>query len=61
MDYGENEFKYRNSRQVFAHMCDVLINKKVLLETRVVPGGNHNEASWEKQIPFFMNTLFYDL
>ena len=27
----------------------------------IVPGGTHTEASWEKQIPFFMETLFYGL
>ena len=30
-------------------------------EIRVVPGGVHNEASWEHQIPFFMDVLFYNL
>ena len=29
--------------------------------SRIVPNGEHCEASWEKQIPFFMNTLMYDL
>ena len=24
---------------------------------RIVPGGNHSEASWEKQIPIFMDCL----
>ena len=33
---------------------------KVLLNCRIVPGGEHNEASWERQIPFFMDTLLYD-
>ena len=31
------------------------------MESRIVPGGEHNEASWEKQVPFFMDVLFYDL
>ena len=33
--------------------------KRILLDCRVVPGGTHCEASWERQIPFFMNTLLY--
>lgn len=61
MDYGEKEITYGNTRQYFAEACDLLIKKKVLLDSRIVPGGSHNEASWEKQIPFFMNTLFYRL
>ena len=32
-----------------------------LLDSRVVPKGEHNEASWERAIPFFMETLFYRL
>jgi len=24
-----------------------------------VPNGDHCEACWEEQIPFFMNTLLY--
>ena len=38
--------------------CGLLL---LLLESRIVPDGEHNEASWEKQIPFFMDTLFYGL
>ena len=33
--------------------------KGVLLDSRIVPYGDHSEASWEKQVPFFMNTLLY--
>ena len=61
MDYGEKEIAYRNTREVFGEVTARLISKKVLLESRIVPDGEHNEASWEKQIPFFMDTLFYGL
>ena len=37
------------------------MEKGALVTARIVPGGAHNEASWEKQIPFFMDVLFYDL
>ena len=60
-DYGENEINYRNTRKVYAEVCAALINKKVLLESRIVPNGDHCEASWERQIPFFIDTLFYNL
>ena len=61
MDYGEKEIGFRDTREVFGKVNAALINKKVLVESRIVPNGEHNEASWEKQIPFFMDTLFYDL
>lgn len=61
MDYGENEIRYHNTRAVYADVTASLINKGVMLESRIIPKGNHNEASWEKQIPFFMDTLFYNL
>jgi len=32
-----------------------------MLESRIVPGSDHSEASWERQIPFFMDTLLYGL
>ena len=60
MDYGENEIRYRNTRAIYADVTQALINKGVLLESRIVPKGNHSEASWEKQVPFFMDTLFYE-
>ncbi|MBR4422482.1 MAG: alpha/beta hydrolase [Erysipelotrichaceae bacterium] len=61
MDYGERELPYMNARKYFGEVSDLLIEKKVLLTSRIVPGGKHNEASWEKAIPFFMEVLFYKL
>lgn len=61
MDYGENEIKYENTREVYADVTAALINKKVLVDSRIVPKGNHNEATWEQAIPFFMETLFFKL
>lgn len=61
MDYGEKEIPYMNTREIYGKVAAALVNKKVLLESRIVPGGEHNEASWEKQVPFFMDVLFYDL
>lgn len=60
MDYGELELNHHANMQAqFAKLTLALIQKGVLLESRIVPGGKHCEASWEKQIPFFMNTLLY--
>lgn len=60
MDYGSEELNNRPAvREGFAHICARLMEKGVLLESRIVPGGMHCEASWERQIPFFMDTLLY--
>ena len=58
MDYGELEMGSRmNMRRQFAQMTSLLMDRGALVQSRVIPGGSHCEASWEKQIPFFMQTL----
>ena len=60
MDYGSREILFHeNMISQFRRVTDQLLEKKVLLEARIVPGGDHCEASWERQIPFFMRTLEY--
>lgn len=61
MDMGEAEMAWRPMRRLFRHFCGVLQEKQIKLTSRVVPGGEHNEASWEKQIPIFLPTLLYEL
>jgi predicted alpha/beta superfamily hydrolase len=59
MDYGEIEMGKRSSmRRHFAKLTAAMMENGILLESRIVPGGTHSEASWERQIPFFMGTLF---
>lgn len=61
MDYGSRELTFHsNMPRLFAAMTEMLLKRKVLVESRIVPGGNHCEASWEKQIPFFMAALTYE-
>ncbi|MDO4483414.1 MAG: alpha/beta hydrolase-fold protein [Clostridia bacterium] len=61
MDYGENEFRnHPQMKQTFLSINQVLLEKDVLMTTRIVPGGEHCEACWEKQLPIVMNTLLYD-
>ena len=57
MDYGEIELRDLADRDLFARATAALINKGVVVESRIAPNGRHNEASWEKQIPFFMGLL----
>lgn len=60
MDYGSRELPFHsNMKTQFGKVASRLLERGVMLDCRIVPGGNHNEASWEQQIPFFMNTLLY--
>ena len=60
MDYGSCEMARRDSMlKAWTHTCSQLLEKGVWLTGRIVPGGEHCEASWEEQIPFFVNTLLY--
>ena len=61
MDYGARELdNHQRMRQQFSRVSRLLLDQGVLLDSRIVPGGEHCEASWERQIPFFMNTLLYE-
>ncbi len=60
MDYGQKELRnHQHMLRYFARFGAQLMEKGVLVTTRLIPGGTHCEASWEKQIPFFINTLLY--
>lgn len=62
MDYGARELGFHPEMAgQFRRVTDLLLERKVDLTARIVPGGNHDEASWERQIPFFMNVLLYGL
>jgi len=58
MDYGSREMdNHPESRQALMDMNHLLLSKGVNLAFRIIPGGDHSEASWEKQIPIFMECL----
>lgn len=58
MDYGQMEMKnHAESRKAIPAMAQALYDKGVNLTLRIVPGGEHCEASWEKQVPIFMECL----
>lgn len=58
MDYGSEEmFNHAANAEALISTSHLLLTKRVNLALRVVPGGNHSEASWEKQIPVFMDCL----
>ena len=58
IDYGELEmFNHAANGEAMISTVHLLMTKRVNLALRIVPGGNHSEASWEKQIPVFMDCL----
>lgn len=62
MDYGQKEFSYEGwSRANFVRTAQLLGAKDILLSTRLIPDGEHNEASWERQLPFVIPTLMYNI
>ena len=61
MDMGETELGWRNTARNFRRFSRLLLERGVRLTARIVPGGQHCEASWEKQIPFFLPALLYEL
>ena len=61
MDYGSREMAHHdNMRKQYAAVTSRLLEKQVLLTSRIVPNGDHCEACWEEQIPFFMHILIYN-
>ena len=58
MDYGSEELdNHYASTGALLSAANLLMAKQVKLTLRIVPDGNHSEASWEKQIPIFMDCL----
>jgi len=60
LDFGSGEMdRHQNLKEKYIRITNALIRRDIYLETRIIPGGTHSEKSWERQIPFFMNTLLY--
>ena len=58
MDYGSEEiFNHHSTAEALIATSQLLLTKRVNLAFRIVPGGTHSEASWEQQIPIFMDCL----
>ena len=61
MDYGSVEMKNHHGMvRLFQRVTSLFIMKRVFLTSRIVPYGDHTEACWEKQVPYFMSTLLYE-
>ena len=60
LDFGEREFGGNGDmRRAFMETTNALERQGVPITCRIVPKGDHNEATWEEQIPFFIPVLFY--
>ena len=58
MDYGSEELpNHPDQLHSLEEVMAILLERQVKLDFRIVPGGSHSEASWEKQIPIFMECL----
>jgi predicted alpha/beta superfamily hydrolase len=58
MDYGALEmYNHAANAEALISTNHLLLTKRVNLAFRIVPGGTHSEASWERQIPIFMDCL----
>ena len=61
LDYGQQELAGRREMlSVLLRTVARLSQRDVLVDFRIVPDGTHCEASWERQIPFFLNCLLYE-
>lgn len=62
MDYGSREMNFHaGNEQRFAALGMEMLKRRIHLTQRIVPNGNHSEASWEKQLPFCIGSLLYNL
>jgi predicted alpha/beta superfamily hydrolase len=60
MDWGSEEVDREMARDM-RRTADALFDRNVAVTARTVPGGDHSEASWERQAPFFIETLMYGI
>lgn len=58
IDYGSLELpNHTTSSEALIAVARLLLTRRVSTMFKIVPGGIHNESSWEKQIPQFMEFL----
>lgn len=58
MDYGEKELRnHEPSQSILTGTVQLLLAKGANVTFRILPGGEHCEASWEREIPVFMECL----
>ena len=63
MEYGADEMRnHYGMKEGYNMMVESMLRKKAIdLTARIVPRGNHSEASWERQLPIAIPALMYGL
>ena len=62
MDYGAREMNFHaGNEKSFARLGAEMLSRRIHLTMRIVPAGDHCEASWEKQLPFCIEALLYGI
>ena len=57
-DYGSKEFSNHSPpSELFGEVFKILCSKGVDVTARIIPNGTHSEATWQKEIPYFMAIL----
>ncbi len=60
MDYGSGELDHHPGMLTgLEKVSHALLSRGAYVTFRIVPGGQHCEACWEEQLPFFMPQFFY--
>ncbi len=60
LDYGSRELENHGAMlHEFTLTVSALMERGLWVNARIVPNGDHSEACWEEQLPFFMQTLAY--
>ena len=61
MDYGSRELDNHPAMLAkYGQVLEAAMERGLWVTSRIVPNGEHCEASWENQVPFFMDTLTYE-
>ncbi len=58
-DYGTNDLEAKKCIPIFCKVNTILVEKGIKVTSRIIENGLHNEATWEKQLPFVFATLMY--
>lgn len=58
MDIGTKEVG-KKGRASLAGFARTLADNGIAVTYRIIPGGDHSEGSWERQLPFVIETLLY--
>lgn len=59
-DYGTKDLSVKKGIKAFDKANSLMIDKGINVTSRIIKDGIHHESSWEKQLPFAINTIMYE-